>query len=378
MPTDTITVPAGQTQITIPISVAGDPHATEPETFLVELVGNPTYPTQGIYSATNSTATVTIVEQNPQISIENLTMIGGSAATADVLVRLSQAEQVPVMFQYTTATDTVHPGTIPAGAGVDYQPITTPQFMTIPAGQTEVMIPIAILTDANLSDDATFLVNISNPSLGTIVSNNQTTGSGVPAGQATVTLLASNPANTSPLQFQQANSLTNTTLDTSASGPNSPADPSGAVGTDSIVLMDSNTYQVLDKADGVVSQTSTLNQFWADALGPEISIENSTAYETGTGSTGQAFVTVRLSSAAPFQPDRPIPHGGRQRQQRNRLHRDRIADPHVHSDRLLGPNDSHHALGRHVLGRQAIHRRAFLPVRREHRKLGGHGLASGQ
>ena len=99
------------------------------------------------------------------------------------------------------------------------------------------------------------------------------------------------------MQFQQANSLTNTTLDTSASGPNSPADPSGAVGPNSLVLMDSNTYQVLDKSDGVVSQTSTLNQFWADALGPEITVEDSTAYETGTGPTPQAFVTVRLSSA---------------------------------------------------------------------------------
>ena len=109
-------------------------------------------------------------------------------------------------------------------------------------------------------------------------------------------MLASNPASTSPLQFQQANSLTNTTLDTSASGPNSPADPSGAVGPNSLVLMDSNTYQVLDKSDGVVSQTSTLNQFWADALGPEISIENTTAYEPSASSSGDALVTVRLSS----------------------------------------------------------------------------------
>ena len=78
-------------------------------------------------------------------------MIGGTAGTAEVLVRMSQAEPVPVTVKYTTSTDTVHPGTIPAGAGVDYEPITTTQTLTIPAGQTEAMIPIAILGDANLS-----------------------------------------------------------------------------------------------------------------------------------------------------------------------------------------------------------------------------------
>ena len=82
--------------------------------------------------------------------------------------------------------------------------------------------------------------------------------------------MASNPANVSPLQFQQANSLTNATVDTSASGPNSPADTSGAVGPDSLVVFDSNTYQVIDKFDGTVSQNLTLNQFWNVALGADL------------------------------------------------------------------------------------------------------------
>ena len=265
-----VTIPAGQDSVTVGIPVTGDPAAIGPETFLVELVGSPS---QGVYAAApNSTATVTLVESQPLISVENLTLIGGTAETAEVIVRLSEKVNGPVMVNYSTAADTVHPGTIPAassGSNAAYTPISSGSI-TFVADQTEVTIPIPILA-STLSEDETFLLNLSvaSGSPGILVSNQ--TGQPV-AGQATatVTLLASNPANVSPLQFQQANSLTNATVDTSASGPNSPADTSGAVGPDSLVVFDSNTYQVIDKFDGTVSQELTLNQFWNVALGADL------------------------------------------------------------------------------------------------------------
>ena len=267
-----VTIPMGQSSVTVGIPVTGDPNATGPETFLVELVGTPS---QGVYAPSpNSTATVTLVEQQPLISVENLTLIGGTAETAEVVVRLAQSVNGPIKLNYSTAADTVHPGTIPAtssGSNAAYTPISSAS-VTIPAGETEVTIPISILA-STFTEDETFLVNFSVASgyPGVLVSNNPSaTSPAVPAGQATVTLLAANPANISPLQFQQANSLTNATVDTSASGPNSPADTSGAVGPNSLVLFDSNNYQVFNKSTGAVSQSMTLNQFWDVALGADL------------------------------------------------------------------------------------------------------------
>ena len=52
---------------------------------------------------------------------------------------------------------------------------------------------------------------------------------------------------------------------TTASGPFAPADPSGAVGPNDIVVFDSDSFQAFNKSTGTVLQSSTLNTFWTNA-----------------------------------------------------------------------------------------------------------------
>ena len=70
---------------------------------------------------------------------------------------------------------------------------------------------------------------------------------------------------TEPDQFDTASGATNFTADTSASGPFAPADPSGAVGPNNLVVFDSDLYQVFNKSTGTALQSSTLNTFWTNA-----------------------------------------------------------------------------------------------------------------
>jgi hypothetical protein len=141
-------------------------------------------------------------------------------------------------------------------------PVTSPQTITIPAGQPGVDIPINIIGQSSTHGAEAFLVQLvsssspASPSFGTLARST-----------ATVTLVSSQPGSTLPASFDSGQSDTNFTADTSASGPFEPASPSAAVGNNDIVLFDNDTYNVYAESGGTLLSTSTLNSFWNTALG---------------------------------------------------------------------------------------------------------------
>ncbi len=239
--TGTLTFAPGTTQQTIPIPLLVDGAATGALQFFVNLSA----PSGGTILAGNTSATVTLVEDVPQINIEDTSVVDTSPTTAQVTVQLSQAVAGPLTLTYQTGGGT-------AIAGTNY--ISESGTVLFPAGSTSQTIDIPILGDQDQNQTENFLVTLSNPSLGTIIRS-----------QATVTLFNVQPGSLPPDEFDTASGETDFTADTSASGPFAPADPSGAVGPNDIVVFDSDSFQAFNKSTGTVLQSSTLNTFWTNA-----------------------------------------------------------------------------------------------------------------
>ncbi|MBZ8179981.1 DUF4114 domain-containing protein [Oscillatoria salina IIICB1] len=145
----TLNIAAGETAVTITVPIVDDLLDELNETFSIQLE-NPSNAT-----ITNDTATATITDddEQPNISINDLTV---NEDDGDVLfsVSLDAPSGQDVSVDYTTA-----PGS--AGDG-DFTP--TSGTVVIPAGQTSVNIPVEILDD-NLDEvDETFTVELSDPS----------------------------------------------------------------------------------------------------------------------------------------------------------------------------------------------------------------------
>jgi Calx-beta domain/FG-GAP-like repeat/Carboxypeptidase regulatory-like domain len=244
----TLTFNPGTTSQTIAIPLLSDGAATGALQFSVAL-SSPMNGTLG----TKTSATVTLVEPNPEINIEDTSVVDTGPTTAQVTLVLSQEMPVNVSVNYQTTGGT-------ALANVNYIPESG--TAVFPAGTTTYTIDIPILGDQQQNETENFLVQLSSPSVGTIVRS-----------QAVVTLFDVQPGfsppvgtgTTEPDQFDTASGATNITADTSASGPFAPADPSGAVGPNSLVVFDSDLYQVFNKSTGTVLQSSTLNTFWTNA-----------------------------------------------------------------------------------------------------------------
>lgn len=246
--TNTLTFTPGTTSQTIAIPLLADGAATGALQFSVVLSS----PSNGTLGSKTS-ATVTLVEPNPEFNIEDTSVVDTGPTTAQVTLVLSQEMPVNVSVNYQTTGGT-------AIANTNYIPESG--IAVFPAGTTTYTIDIPILGDQDQSETENFLVQISNPSVGTIVRS-----------QGVVTLFDVQPGfvppvgtgNTEPDQFDTASGATNFTADTSASGPFAPADPSGAVGPNSLVVFDSDLYQVFNKSTGTALQSSTLNAFWTNA-----------------------------------------------------------------------------------------------------------------
>ena len=107
----TLTIPAGSQTIDIPIQILGDTAAPSGRTFTVVLSS----PSRGVFpgNTTTTSATITLVDQPPQLSIEDTTLSNATSGTAEVFVQLSEEVSVPVTVEYITAVD----ATPPAGTG---------------------------------------------------------------------------------------------------------------------------------------------------------------------------------------------------------------------------------------------------------------------
>ncbi len=238
--TGTLTFAPGVTEATIPVNILVNPAATGALQFSVSL----STPSNATLSAA-TTGTVTLVEDNPEISIEDTSVVDTSPTTAQLTVQLSQPVASPVTVNFQTTGGTAIPGT-------NY--ISESNSVFFAAGTTTETIDIPILGDTDQTQTETFNVVLSDPSFGTIERST-----------ATVTLFNVQPGSQPPDEYDTASGETDFTADTSASGPFAPADPSGAVGPNDLVVFDSDTYQAFNKSTGSVLQTSTLNQFWTSA-----------------------------------------------------------------------------------------------------------------
>lgn len=96
-----------------------------------------------------------------RIAIENLGVVEGNSGqtAAQIKVSLNQSTGVPVSVTYTTNNGT-------AQSGSDY--VADTNVLTIPAGQTSGIIPIAVLGDSTQETNETFSVDLSLPVNATI------------------------------------------------------------------------------------------------------------------------------------------------------------------------------------------------------------------
>jgi hypothetical protein len=147
----TLTIPAGQTCATIPVTIIDDVLKEGAEDAVFRIF-NPTNATIGdAYGAINITDNDVNNATVPTISVSDLTK---SEATSLALVNicLSSATTKDVSFFLTTAAYT-------ANSGSDYTSLH--QQFTIPAGQTCIDVPIEIINDNIVEPTEGFTTNLS-------------------------------------------------------------------------------------------------------------------------------------------------------------------------------------------------------------------------
>ncbi len=152
----TLTFAKNVTSKTIQVPIYGDTTLESDETFFVNL-RNPKKAT-----IADGQGVVTIRNDDTSISIDNVWLAEGNSGTTsfNFTVNLSQAINQAMTVSYATANDT-------AVAGSDY--VAKTGTLTIPAGQTSGTITILVNGDQISEPDELFYVNLSNPSVGTII-----------------------------------------------------------------------------------------------------------------------------------------------------------------------------------------------------------------
>jgi hypothetical protein len=157
----TLTFAPNQTTATIPVPVVGDRIAEPNETFTVTL----SQPTNAFLSLTNSTGTGTILDDEPRISINNVSHNEGTKGTTAFVftVSLSAAYDAPVTVQYATADGSA------TVADNDY--IATSGTLTFAAGQTTATITVSVVGDRKVEPNEYFYVNLSKSSSDALISN---------------------------------------------------------------------------------------------------------------------------------------------------------------------------------------------------------------
>jgi len=155
--TGTLTIPAGQTSATIAVPVVGDRLAENSETFSLRL----TDPTNAFIA--RGLGFATIVDNEPRISINNVSKSEGNAKTTTFTftVSLSSAYDQAVTVNYKTANGS-------ATAGSDYQAKTG--SVTFAPGETIKTITIVVNGDKTRESNETFFVDLFGPSSNALIS----------------------------------------------------------------------------------------------------------------------------------------------------------------------------------------------------------------
>lgn len=148
-------IPAGQTQVTVAIQIAGDTAIESDETFFVDLSS----PLGGILLDPEGQVTVLDDDTPPAISISDATTAEPNPGASQQLaftVRLSHVWDAPVSVSYAAFSP-------PGGAinGTDF--VLNAGSLTFPPGQVTREIQVQILGDLVDEGDETFEVRLANP-----------------------------------------------------------------------------------------------------------------------------------------------------------------------------------------------------------------------
>lgn len=163
----TLTFSGGETRKSFQIPIIDDAVTEPDETFTIELRNPPSPGALG----TPSRLVVTIEDRSrvPVISRSGDSVTeGGTGTTTNLLVAfvLSAATGRSVSVDYATADLSATGGASCSNGGTDYE--SRSGTVSIPPGQTSVIIPIKVCGDTSAEADETFVVNLSNPTNGTL------------------------------------------------------------------------------------------------------------------------------------------------------------------------------------------------------------------
>jgi Calx-beta domain/FG-GAP-like repeat/FG-GAP repeat len=150
-----VTFTGGQTSKTISVAVIGDRLAEANETFFVSLSS----PTNAVID--DGQGVGTIVDDEPRIAINDVTITEGNSGTANATftVSLSVAYDVPVTVHYATANGS-------GASGGDYT--ATSGDVSFGVRQTIQTFTVAVIGDRLPEDTETFIVDLSSPTNSTI------------------------------------------------------------------------------------------------------------------------------------------------------------------------------------------------------------------
>jgi hypothetical protein len=142
-----VTFAVGEMSKTIMIPITGDSVVEPTEQFRVNLN------TAKQAKIGDGQAIVTIVDDDPRVSVQDLSANEGHSGTTqfNVTVNLTNAYSQPVTVNYATADGS-------AVAGSDYQAASG--SVTFAAGQTSKTIPVSVIGDRVGESDKYFLVNL--------------------------------------------------------------------------------------------------------------------------------------------------------------------------------------------------------------------------
>jgi len=145
-----VSLAAGATGFSIPVSILDDAIGEDRETFTIEISGSddPLLLIDGAHA----TATILIEDDDAASAVIHAVTVAEDAGTAEVPVVLSHAASADVLLSYR-----IHPGS--ARAGSDFAAVAE-GVVTIPAGQTGATIVIVLADDGVYEADESFLVEI--------------------------------------------------------------------------------------------------------------------------------------------------------------------------------------------------------------------------
>ena len=163
----TLTFSGGETSKSFQILITDDAVTEPDETFTVEL-RNPPNP-EGLGTPSRLVVTIQDRSKVPVISRSGgFVTEGGTGTTTNLLVAfvLSAATGRSVSVDYATADLSATGGASCSNRGTDYE--SSSGTISIPPGQTSVVILIKVCGDTSAEADETFVVNLSNPTNGTL------------------------------------------------------------------------------------------------------------------------------------------------------------------------------------------------------------------